>query len=190
MRRISWTRALVLSSQHDSWGRGRAPFCCSPRYEKRWKSCSPGCSSSSSKCTLRRSMRTGVPVFIRSARMPQRVMLSVKRVTAGSAIRPPATVRRPTCIRPLRKVPAVTTMLFARNSMPQIVRTPTATPRISSEFPEEIGSTSSSSTWSCQMSKPSIPSSVSRHFHTNFSRSHCARGLHTAGPLPRFSIRN
>ena len=52
------------------------------------------------------------------------------------------------------------------------------------------GSTRSSSAWSCQMSSPSMWSSVSRHFQMNFSRSHWARGLHTAGPLPRLSIRN
>ena len=51
-------------------------------------------------------------------------------------------------------------------------------------------STSSSSTWSCQMSKLGVSSSTRRHSQINFPRSHCALGLHTAGPLLRFSMRN
>ena len=61
--------------------------------------------------------------------MPQRAMLSEKCGTAGSAMRPPGTMQRPTCISPLRNVPAVTTMHFARSSTPHIVFTPTAIPR-------------------------------------------------------------
>ena len=53
-----------------------------------------------------------------------------------------------------------------------------------------VSSTSSSSTWSCQMSKFAVSSSTRRHSQMNFPRSHCARGLHTAGPLLRFSMRN
>ena len=51
-------------------------------------------------------------------------------------------------------------------------------------------STSSSSAWSCQMSNPSVESSVSRHLVMNLALSHCARGLQTAGPLPLLSMRN
>ena len=92
----------------------------------------------SSKWTDRLSMRTGVPVFMRADRMPRRVMLSVKCSTAGSATRPPATFLRPMCMRPLRKVPAVTTTQRAWMVMPQMVRTPLTCPC----------SVSSSSTWS------------------------------------------
>ena len=125
-------------------------------------------------------MRTGVPVFIRSEVMPWRVMLSVKRVTAGSAILPPGIIFRPIWRSPLRNVPAVITTALARISAPQMVFTPTTSPF----------STNNSSAWSCQMSNPSVISSWWRHAQMNFSRSHCALGLHIAGPLERFSIRN
>ena len=84
------------------------------------------------------------------------------------------------CSSPLRKVPAVMMTLFALTSTPQTVRTPTASPF----------STSSSSTWSCQMSRLGVVSRRSRHFQMNFPLSHWARGLHTAGPLERLSMRN
>ena len=125
-------------------------------------------------------MRTGVPVFIRCEVMPCRVMLSVKCSTAGSAHRPPGTCLRPTCISPLRNVPAVMITALARNVTPHTVSTPTA-----SSF-----STRSSHASSCQMSNPSTRSRRVRHSQMNLPRSHCARGLHTAGPLPRLSIRN
>ena len=145
-----------------------------------WKSLSPSCISMSSKCTLRRSMRTGVPVFILAWRMPWHVILSVRCGTAGSDILPPGTWRRPMCISPLRKVPAVMTMLRARSSAPQMVLMPLASPC----------STISSSAWSCQMSRLGVLSSTRRHSQMNFSRSHCALGLHTAGPFERLSMRN
>ena len=147
---------------------------------KRWKSASPSCASISSKCTERRSMRTGVPVFILPARMPCRVMLSVSPCDAGSAMRPPSTLRRPMCISPPRNVPAVITTQPALSSAPHTVRTPQARPP----------STISSVAMSCQMSRPSVRSSSVRHCQMNFPLSHCALGLHTAGPLLRLSIRN
>ena len=107
-------------------------------------------------------------------------MLSVKWATAGSAMRPPGTCLRPMCNSPLRNVPAVTTMLFAWNSAPQMVRMPQASPF----------SVSSSSAWSCQMSRLGVWSSTSRHFQMNLPRPHWARGLHTAGPFERLSILN
>ena len=157
-------------------------------------------------------MRTGVPVFMRAERMPWRVMLSVKRGTAGSAMRPPGTMRRPMCIKPLRNVPQVTTTAFARSSQPQRVRTPTTrflaaavglpgaeaveegVPVVEEGLPmakpSATGSTSSSSAWSCQMSSRGVASSIWRHFQMNLPRSHWARGLQTAGPFERLSIRN
>ncbi len=84
------------------------------------------------------------------------------------------------CMSPLRKVPAVITTAPALSSTPHIVFTPTAMPF----------STISSSAWSCQMSRLSVWSSLSRHSQMNFPRSHCALGDHTAGPLPLFSILN
>ena len=72
----------------------------------------------------------------------------------------------------------------AYNSTPQMVLTP------ETEGIEESGDVISSSTWSCQISRFSVESRISLHFHINFSLSHCARGLHIAGPLLLLSIRN
>ena len=112
--------------------------------------------------------------------MPCRVMLSVKWSTAGSAHLPPGTLRLPTCMSPLRNVPAVMTTAFALSVTPHTVSTPTASPF----------STSSSQASSCQMSRLSVWSSCVRHSQMNLPRSHCALGLHTAGPFPRLSMRN
>ena len=141
---------------------------------------SPGCSSISSKCTLRASMRTGVPVFMRCTLMPCAAMEAVRNVAAGSEQRPPATIFRPMCMSPLRKVPAVTTAQRQRNSAPHTVRTPQTWP----------SATKISATSSCQMSRFSVFSSVFRHSAMKRMRSHWARGLHMAGPFERFSMRN
>ena len=136
-------------------------------------------------------MRTGVPVFMRSVRMPCWVILSVKCGTAGSAIRPPGTILRPMCISPLRNVPAVMITHLALSSAPQMVRTPTTRfVGCCATATDFTSSTRSSSAWSCQMSKWSVSSSTRRHSQMNFPRSHWARGLQTAGPLPRLSMRN
>ena len=118
-------------------------------------------------------------------------MLSVRRSAAGSAMRPPFTIFLPMCIRPLRKVPAVITTLLARISAPQMVRTPT-TCFVGCDIVAAHweGSMMSSSTWSCHTSRFSVSSMTRRHSQMNFPRSHWARGLHTAGPLPTFSMRN
>ena len=163
---------------------------------KRLLTSSPGCTVVSSKCTERRSMRTGVPVFMRSERMPSRVMLSVRWSDAGSAHLPPCTIFLPMCISPLRKVPAVMTTAGAYISHPQMVRMPlTLRSGVPSSSVHPAGlvpgsSVSSSSAWSCQMSRFGVPSSTSRHFQMNLPRSHCALGLHMAGPLLLLSIRN
>ena len=128
---------------------------------------------------------------MRADRMPWQVMLSVRRSTAGSAIRPPFIILRPMCINPLRKVPAVMTTHLACISLPQIVRTPMTRFGCSCDNPADaIVSTRSSSTWSCQISRLSVSSSLRLHSQMNLPRSHCARGLHMAGPFPTFSMRN
>ena len=68
-------------------------------------------------------------------------MDSVRPVAAGSAILPPGNCLLPTCISPLRNVPAVMITVFAVNCAPRRVLTPTAFP----------SSTMSSMAWSCQM---------------------------------------
>ena len=143
---------------------------------------SPGCIVASSKCTERLSMRTGVPVFILLERMPRALILSVRCSVAGSAHLPPCTILRPMCISPLRNVPAVMMTVGAYISHPQMVFTPVTCWWLS---PVII-----SSTWSCHISRLGVWSSTSRHFHINLPRSHCALGLHMAGPLLLLSIRN
>ncbi len=174
--RVSCTALLVLNIQQGSCLRHRG----SSMKEKRWNVWSPSCISVCEKSTLLRSIRTGVPVFMRPVRMPWLAMDSVSPVAAGSAIRPPGTCLRPMCISPLRKVPAVITTHLARSSAPQMVRTPWTSP----------SATISSFTWSCQMLRLGVFSSISRHAQMNLPLSHCARGLHTAGPLERLSMRN
>ena len=95
-------------------------------------------------------------------------------------MRPPGSIVRPTCISPLRKVPAVSTTHLARNVTPQRVTTPVISPF----------STRISCTVSCQICRLGMFSRISLHAQMNLLRSHCARGLHMAGPLERFSIRN
>ena len=107
-------------------------------------------------------------------------MDSVRPVAAGSAILPPGNCLLPTCISPLRNVPAVMITVFAVNCAPRRVLTPTAFP----------SSTMSSMAWSCQMWRFGVLSSTSLQVQMNFPLSHCARGLHMAGPLERLSIRN
>ena len=51
-------------------------------------------------------------------------------------------------------------------------------------------STSNSFTVSCQICRLGVFSNTSLHAPINLLRSHCARGLHIAGPFERFSIRN
>ena len=135
----------------------------------------------SSKCTVRASMRTGVPVFILCTVMPFPAIEAESRVAAGSEHRPPGTIFRPMCIRPLRKVPAVTMAQRQLKVAPHMVVTPQTFP---------CASVSISAASSCQMSRFMVFSSVFRHSLMNFMRSHCARGLHMAGPLERFSMRN
>ena len=112
--------------------------------------------------------------------MPWRAIDSVRCSAGGSAQRPPGTFRRPTCSSPFRNVPAVIITALARRVTSQMVCTPRTSP----------SSTSSSSAWSCHMLRLGVFSSMRRHSRLNFMRSHCERGLHTAGPFPRLSMRN
>ena len=125
-------------------------------------------------------MRTGVPVFMRPYSMPCCAMDSVNSYEAGSEMRPPGSITRPMCISPLRKVPAVSTTHFAWKVTPHTVSTLRTSP----------SSTSSWRTVSCQMCRLGVFSSTSRQAQMNWLRSHCARGLHMAGPFERLSRRN
>ena len=117
---------------------------------------------------------------MRPALTPCLVMLSVRPFAAGSATLPPSIFTFPTCIRPFRNVPAVIITHSARNSAPNCVFTPSTLPF----------STSSSVAISCHNSKLGVFSRISRQYWLNFILSHCARGLHIAGPFERFSMRN
>ena len=77
-------------------------------------------------------------------------------------------------------MPAVSTIHFARKVTSSKVVKPTTSPF----------STRISRTVSCQICKLGVFSKISRHAQMNLLRSHCARGLHIAGPLERFRIRN
>ena len=113
--------------------------------------------------------------------MPCLAMLSVSFPTAGSAILPPETFFLPMCISPFRNVPAVNTMLFAYISVPHNVLIPNTLLSLSTII---------SSAWSCQMSRLSVLSSIFLHSQIYFSLSHCALGLHIAGPFDMFSNLN
>ena len=117
---------------------------------------------------------------MRAERMPRLLILSVRKAAAGSAHRPPLTCLRPMCIKPRRKVPAVITTARAMSVAPQMVRTPFTTPC----------SAITSVTSSCQMFRLGVFSSRCRHSVIKRARSHCALGLHMAGPLERLSMRN
>ena len=71
-------------------------------------------------------------------------------------------------------------MHFALKVTPQTVTRPVTSPF----------STKSSQTVSCQIWRLGVFSSLSRQDQINLARSHCARGLHMAGPFERFKIRN
>ena len=118
---------------------------------------------------------------MRADSMPSLLMLSVRKAAAGSAQRPPLTLRRPMCISPRRKVPAVNTTALAINVAPQMVRTPLTAPSALVRI---------SVTSSCQMWRFSVFSSRRRHSVMKRARSHWARGLHMAGPFERLSMRN
>ena len=152
----------------------------SGRNENLWKSSSPCCSVVSEYLIVRPSMRTGVPVFMRSVAKPNSRNCSVIPWLAGSEMRPPCIFTGPMCMSPLRNVPAVSTTALARNSTPTDVRTPHTTPSSMSRW----------STESCHMYRLGVFSTVLRHSSMKRIRSACARGLHMAGPLLRLSIRN
>ena len=81
---------------------------------------------------------------------------------------------------PFKKVPLFKTTAFVLMEIPMLVLTPTTL----------FFSTTISSTTSCQKSKFGICSKVSLQVLLNNMRSHCALGLHIAGPLDLFSNLN
>ena len=129
---------------------------------------------------VRSSRRGGVPVFMRPTVKPSCASCSVMPLAGGSETRPPGVCTLPTCIRPLRKVPAVRITALALKVSPRAVLTPFTTPP----------SITNSSTESCHMYKLGVFSSTFLHSRMNCWRSLCERGLHIAGPLLRLSILN
>ena len=128
----------------------------------------------------RSSRRGGVPVFMRPTVNPNCASCSVIPLAGGSATRPPGVCTLPTCINPLRKVPAVRMTALAVKVIPRAVFTPFTTPP----------SMTNSLTESCHMCKLGVFSSTALHSRMNCWRSLCERGLHMAGPLLRLSILN
>ena len=132
------------------------------------------------KSMVRSSRRGGVPVFMRPTLTPSDASCSVMPVAGGSETRPPGVLTVPTCINPLRKVPAVRITARAVNVIPRTVLTPFTTPP----------SMTNSLTESCHIYRFGVFSSTRLHSRMNCWRSLCERGLHMAGPLLRLSIRN
>ncbi len=101
---------------------------------------------------------------------------------------------RPTCISPLRNVPLVSTTDLALNTAPNAVLTPVTTrrppPADASPSVPQASEKTNSTTSSCQRYRPGVFSSIWRHISEKRMRSDCARGLHIAGPLERFNMRN
>ena len=124
-RKISCVTLFVYTTLHSRCRNSRLT---SGRYENLWKSSSPDCGTVSSQWTERPSIRTGVPVFILSASKPKLRSCSCYARDAGSETLPPGIRTRPICIRPLRKVPAVSTIFEALKVMPNAVTTPLASP--------------------------------------------------------------
>jgi len=150
------------------------------RYEKHRPSSSPFCSVIAEKSTLLPSTLALVPVFSLSTSKPSSLSCSLSPREAGSPDLPPDIVLKPTCISPLRNVPFVSITASARNSVPKVVVTPFTTP---SSMIMPLAS-------SCHIARFSVCSRSFRHSLLNSILSHCARGLHMAGPLLRFSMRN
>ena len=150
------------------------------RNEKRAGCSSPGCCCSRERSSERTSMRGGVPVFIRPTVRPASTSVCDSPFDGSSPMRPPSAISVPTKSLPSRKVPAVRITDLAENSAPIRRRTP--------EIFDSRRVTAT--TESCQMSKLQVFSRTERQFRENCILSHCARGLHIAGPFDRFSIRN
>ncbi len=105
---------------------------------------------------------------------------SVRPCEAGSETRPPGSFTGPVCISPFRNVPAVSTTHLALKVTPRQVVTPVTRPF----------SISRPLTESCQIERFEVFSRIFLHRRENSILSLCERGLHTAGPLERLSIRN
>ena len=95
-------------------------------------------------------------------------------------MRPPSVLSFPMKSLPLRNVPAVKITARASNSAP----IDTLTPEIDDS--RKVISV----TESCQISKLQVFSRIWRQFIEKRALSHCARGLHIAGPFERLSILN
>ncbi len=149
-------------------------------YEKHRPSLSPFCSVIEEKSTLRPSTLALVPVLSLSTSKPSSFNWLLKPCEAGSPDLPPDIVLKPTCINPLRNVPFVSITVLACNSVPKVVVTPFTDP-----FSTIIPLASS-----CHMARLSVCSRIFLHSLLNIILSHCALGLHMAGPLLRFNIRN
>ncbi len=134
---------------------------------------------------LRPSTRGGVPVFMRPDSKPKVASCSVIPYAAFSPERPPPNCFSPMCITALRKVPLVSTTDRHGMTLPMPVRTPVT--RTLPSFPVSV---SRPVTVSWRKWTLGVCSSFFRQVCAKSSRSFCVRGLHMAGPLLRFSIRN
>jgi len=141
---------------------------------------SPGCSSVFSQSIDLPSILGGVPVFIRPLSKPISSSWPVNPTAALSALLPPPNCLSPICMSPLRKVPFVSTTVFAGISRPSCVLTPTTLFSLTTKLV----------IISCQKSTLGICSRCNLQSSAKRIRSLWARGLHMAGPLDRLSMRN
>ena len=137
---------------------------------------SPGCSSITEKFIDLPSTLAGVPVFILPDLKPKDSNCAVIPLIALSPILPPPNCLSPRCMLPFKNVPLFKTTALDLILMPIDVLTPTTL----------FFSTIISCTTSCQKSKFGTFSRVFLHVLLNIFLSHCALGLHIAGPFDLF----
>jgi hypothetical protein len=122
-------------------------FSISGQKAKRGGGSSPNWTSHREKSMERPLIRQGVPVLNLPTAKPSWRRFSLSSELA-SAMRPPGRLFSPTCNRPRKNVPAVTTILFAAILKPRSVSTPITLPSLTRTF----------ATVACFRSRFSVPS--------------------------------
>ena len=162
---------------------------CACRKLKGFGTTSPSCTSSPVVSIEEARMRGGVPVLRRPILKPTRRRVSASTVAGSSPARPAATRSLPQCMTPRRKVPVVITTRCVRTCHGA------ATPSLSAAAPIFTPRTLPRSHMSMSSTLPSAISRlgnacISRSIASLYSsRSICARGPRTAGPLEAFRMR-
>ena len=202
-RTIAWVSGVVRVRKHSSCSSASTP---AVKCENGRGRSSPGCRSRRSSSRSRRRMRGGVPVFIRPTLSPSSRRLPVSAVAAASPRRPPASREAPTNIIPPRKVPverttvrvviaprprssSPTTRLAGVRTEPSVQAAPAPRSRSIGDLARPDGSVRTPTTSPSRTSRFSCSRTTRVMTRLYRSRSACARGPQTAGPLPVLSIR-